>query len=324
MVYKLNVSLKYDLFAQPNDDKIAFKWETAKIIQQLRACGVLETVRISAAGFPSRWLYPDFYMRYQLLVYRSKLDKNDMKQSCQNIVMKWIQDEDKYRFGNTQIFFRAGQVAFLEQVRANLRKKYITIVQSVVRRFIYRRRFLRLQMVINGIQRHARGFLARQRVQKMREARAGLILSKYARGWLCRRRYLRLRHSISGIQTYARGMMARSKFHAMRDHYRAVQIQRFVRGALARRAYQKRRRNIIICQAAIRRFLARRKFKRMKAEAKTIKHIENKYMGLENKIISMQQRIDELNRDNSNLKHKTSEISVLKSVLKAQNVILLI
>jgi len=123
---------------------------------------------------------------------------------------------------------------------------------------------------------------------------------------------LRLRHSISGIQTYARGMLARNKFHAMRDHYRAVQIQRFVRGALARRAYQKRRRNIIICQAAIRRFLARRKFKRMKAEAKTISHMENKYMGLENKIISMQQRIDELNRDNSNLKHKTSEISVLK------------
>nr|XP_017087772.1 unconventional myosin-Va isoform X3 [Drosophila bipectinata] len=301
---------------KPNDDKIAFKWETAKIIQQLRACGVLETVRISAAGFPSRWLYLDFYMRYQLLAHRSKIDKNDMKQSCRNIVTKWIQDEDKYRFGNTQIFFRAGQVAFLEQVRANLRKKYITVVQSVVRRFIHRRRFLRLQMVISGIQRHARGFLARQRVQKMREDRAALILSKYAKGWLCRRRYLRLRHSISGIQTYARGMMARTKFHAMRDHYRAVQIQRFVRGVLARRAYQKRRRDIIICQAAVRRFLARRKFRKMKTEAKTISHMEKKYMGLENKIISMQQRIDELNRDNSNLKHKTSEISVLKMKLE--------
>ncbi|XP_070140380.1 unconventional myosin-Va isoform X2 [Drosophila kikkawai] len=301
---------------KPNDEKVAFKWETSKIIQQLRACGVLETVRISAAGFPSRWLYLDFYMRYQLLAHRANIDKNDMKQSCRNIVMKWIQDEDKYRFGNTQIFFRAGQVAFLEQVRANLRKKYITVVQSVVRRFIYRRRFLRLRKVISGIQRCARGFMARQRVQEMREARAGLILSKYARGWLCRRRYLRLRHSILGIQTLARGMLARKKFYAMRDNYRALQIQRFVRGALARRAYQKRRRDIIICQAAVRRFLARRKFKRMKAEAKTISHISAKYMGLENKIISMQQRIDELNRDNSNLKHKTSEISVLKMKLE--------
>ncbi|XP_060659986.1 unconventional myosin-Vb isoform X1 [Drosophila nasuta] len=301
---------------KPNDDKTAFKWETAKIIQQLRACGVLETVRISAAGFPSRWLYPDFYMRYQLLAYRNQIDKNDMKLSCRNIVLKWIQDEDKYRFGNTQIFFRAGQVAYLEQVRANLRKKYITIVQSVVRRFIKRRRYLKLQAIISGIQRHARGYMARVRAQKMREVRAALILSKYARGWLCRRRYLRLCHSVAGIQQYARGMLARKRFYAMRDYYRAVQIQRFVRGVLARRTYQKRRRNIIICQAAVRRFLARRKFKRMKAEAKTISHMENKYMGLENKIISMQQRIDELNRDNSNLKHKTSEISVLKMKLE--------
>ncbi|XP_017838584.1 unconventional myosin-Va isoform X1 [Drosophila busckii] len=301
---------------KPNDDKIAFKWETAKIIQQLRACGVLETVRISAAGFPSRWLYLDFYMRYQLLAHRAQIDKNDMNQSCRNIVLKWIPDQDKYRFGNTQIFFRAGQVAFLEQVRANLRKKYITIVQSVVRRFIHRRRYVRLQGVISGIQCHARGYLARMRVQKMREARAALILSKYAKGWLCRRRYLRLRHSVAGIQQYARGMLARNKFYAMRDHYRAVQIQRFVRGVLARRAYQKRRRDIIICQAAVRRFLARRKFRGMKKEAKTIMHMEKKYMGLENKIISMQQRIDELNRDNSNLKHKTSEISVLKMKLE--------
>ncbi|XP_023037684.1 unconventional myosin-Va isoform X3 [Drosophila willistoni] len=301
---------------KPNDEKIAYKWDTAKIIQQLRACGVLETVRISAAGFPSRWIYPDFYVRYQLLAHRSKIDKNDMKQSCCNIVHKWIQDEDKYRFGNKQIFFRAGQVAYLEQVRSNLRKRYITIVQSVVRRFIHRRRFLRLQRVINGLQRYARGYLARERAQKMREVRAALILSKYAKGWLCRRRYLRLRHSIFGIQTYARGMLARIKFFALRDHYRAVQIQRFVRGVLARRAYQRKRRNIIICQSAVRRFLARRKFKRMKAEAKTISHMENKYMGLENKIISMQQRIDELNRDNSNLKHKTSEISVLKMKLE--------
>ncbi|GBP09985.1 Unconventional myosin-Vb [Eumeta japonica] len=126
---------------QPNEAKLAFKWDAPKIVQQLRACGVLETVRISAAGFPSRWVYLEFYMRYQLLCHRSLANKSDLRQSCQNIAAKWITDEDKYRFGNTQIFFRAGQVAYLEQVRANLRKKYITIIQSVVRRFIWRKRF---------------------------------------------------------------------------------------------------------------------------------------------------------------------------------------
>lgn len=77
------------------------------------------------------------------------------------IVQIWINDEDKYRFGNTQIFFRAGQVAYLEQIRSETRKKCIIIVQSMVRRFIYRKRYQRLRKSVLGIQRYARGYLAR-------------------------------------------------------------------------------------------------------------------------------------------------------------------
>ena len=39
---------------KPNDQKEAFGFEPHRAVQQLRACGVLETIRISAAGFPSR------------------------------------------------------------------------------------------------------------------------------------------------------------------------------------------------------------------------------------------------------------------------------
>lgn len=149
------------LLLQPNDDKLPFKWEPSKIVQQLRACGVLETVRISSAGFPSRWLYDNFYERYRLLCKRSQLQEWVVQLACTIIVHNWINDEDKYRFGNTQIFFRAGQVAYLEQIRSETRKKYIIIVQSMVRRFIYRNRYQRLRKSILGIQRYARGYLAR-------------------------------------------------------------------------------------------------------------------------------------------------------------------
>ena len=40
---------------KPNDEKMAFTFEPKRAIQQLRACGVLETIRISAAGYPSRY-----------------------------------------------------------------------------------------------------------------------------------------------------------------------------------------------------------------------------------------------------------------------------
>lgn len=39
---------------KPNDNKVPFEYNPVRAVQQLRACGVLETIRISAAGFPSR------------------------------------------------------------------------------------------------------------------------------------------------------------------------------------------------------------------------------------------------------------------------------
>lgn len=95
-----------------------------------------------------------------------------------------------------------------------------------------------------------------------------------------------------------------------------MQIQRFCRGYLARLAYKSKLRQIIVCQSAVRRFLAKRLYKKMKAEARTISHMQKMYKGLENKIISMQQRIDELNKENVQLKTKNNEIPELKSKLE--------
>lgn len=44
------------------------RYHPQRVVQQLRACGVLETIRISAAGYPSRWTYRDFYQRYHPLL----------------------------------------------------------------------------------------------------------------------------------------------------------------------------------------------------------------------------------------------------------------
>lgn len=301
---------------KPNDDKLAFQWEPPKIVQQLRACGVLETVRISAAGFPSRWTYEDFYDRYRLLCKKVQIVDWNVKATCSNIIKNWIADPDKYRTGNTQIFFRAGQVAYLEQLRADTRRKHIILIQSVVRRFIYRRRFIRIQKSVLGIQRHARGMLARRKAQNLRENRAAITIQRYVKGWLCRSRFQKLRLSILGIQIYARGLLARRRFKIVLDNYRATQVQRFCRGYLARIAFNLKLKRIIKCQAVVRGFLARRLYKRMKAEARTISHIQNKYTGLEKKVMTLQQKLDDLNKENSVLRVKSDEAVELKQKLE--------
>ena len=71
---------------KPNDDKAAFTFDDKRAVQQLRACGVLETVRISAAGYPSRWTYGEFFSRYRVLIHSQLIDRDDMKKTCEVVL----------------------------------------------------------------------------------------------------------------------------------------------------------------------------------------------------------------------------------------------
>jgi myosin-5 len=45
---------------KPNEAKVPDSFDNVYILQQLRACGILETIRISCAGYPGRWSYAEF------------------------------------------------------------------------------------------------------------------------------------------------------------------------------------------------------------------------------------------------------------------------
>lgn len=49
---------------KPNEAKEAWIFEPSMVLSQLRACGVLETIRISCAGYPTRWTFEEFADRY--------------------------------------------------------------------------------------------------------------------------------------------------------------------------------------------------------------------------------------------------------------------
>ncbi|XP_038217594.1 unconventional myosin-Va [Zerene cesonia] len=277
---------------KPNDTKQAFQFDAARAVNQLRACGVLETIRISAAGFPSRWLYQDFFNRYRLLCKYKEIDRSDIKKTCSRVLERYVTEPDKYQFGATKIFFRAGQVAYLEKVRAELQRAYCVRVQSCVRGFLARRRYARLVRALRGIQARARGYLARRRAQEIRRNRAAIKIQKHVRGWLARKRYNRLRHLAIGLQARARGFLARKYYKEKKFLNATITIQRYARGYLARKRARYMRRQIIVAQAAIRRFLARRQYKKLRIEARSLDHVKSLNKGLENKIISLQQKLE--------------------------------
>lgn len=76
---------------KPNDEKLPFEFDSKRIVQQLRACGVLETIRISAQSYPSRWTYLEFYSRYGVLMTKQELSFSDKKEVCKVVLHRLIQ-----------------------------------------------------------------------------------------------------------------------------------------------------------------------------------------------------------------------------------------
>lgn len=61
----LNITnVHYIRCIKPNEAKRAWDFDPQQVLGQLRACGVLETIRISCAGYPTRWTYEEFVERY--------------------------------------------------------------------------------------------------------------------------------------------------------------------------------------------------------------------------------------------------------------------
>ncbi|XP_068586287.1 unconventional myosin-Va isoform X1 [Cebidichthys violaceus] len=282
---------------KPNDFKLAFTFDPKRAVQQLRACGVLETIRISAAGFPSRWTYQEFFSRYRVLM-KQKDVLADKKLTCKNVLEQLVQDQDKYQFGKTKIFFRAGQVAYLEKLRAEKLRAACIRIQKTIRCWLARKKYLRKRSSAITIQRFTRGYQARCLAKFMRRTQAATIIQKYQRMCVERKRYRQKQAAALVMQTILRAYMARQKYQALRRESKAVIIQKRVRGWLARCWYKRCLVSIVYLQCCFRRMKARRELKKLKIEARSVQHLKKLNKGMENKIMQLQRKLDEQNKEN--------------------------
>uniref|UniRef100_A0A8C2KE65 Unconventional myosin-Vb n=1 Tax=Cyprinus carpio TaxID=7962 RepID=A0A8C2KE65_CYPCA len=282
---------------KPNDYKESFVFDSKRAVQQLRACGVLETIRISAAGYPSRWTYPDFFNRYRVLMTKKDMTIADKKQVCKNLLETLIKDPDKFQFGKTKIFFRAGQVAYLEKLRADKFRFACINIQKTVRGWLQRIRYRKIRKSAITLQRYGRGYLARRYAEMLRLTRAALICQKQYRMVRVRREYLRTRRAVITIQAFTRGMFIRRLYQEFLLHHKAMIIQKTIRGWLVRKKYLRARYAAIVIQCFYRRVRAKRQLKQLKIEARSAEHLKNLSVGMENKIVQLQKKMDNQSKE---------------------------
>ncbi|XP_077139778.1 myosin-4-like [Ranitomeya variabilis] len=130
----------------PNETKTPGVMDNHLIIHQLRCNGVLEGIRICRKGFPSRILYADFKQRYKILNASAIPEGQfiDSKKAAEKLLDSIDIDHTQYKFGHTKVFFKAGLLGVLEEMRDEKLSQLITHTQALCRGFLMRVEFKKM------------------------------------------------------------------------------------------------------------------------------------------------------------------------------------
>ncbi|XP_061317889.1 myosin heavy chain, skeletal muscle, adult-like isoform X1 [Pezoporus flaviventris] len=148
----------------PNETKTPGAMEHELVLHQLRCNGVLEGIRICRKGFPSRVLYADFKQRYKVLNASAIPEGQfiDSKKASEKLLASIDVDHTQYKFGHTKVFFKAGLLGLLEEMRDEKLAQLITRTQAVCRGYLSRvayQRMVERRESIYSIQYNIRAFM---------------------------------------------------------------------------------------------------------------------------------------------------------------------
>merc|ERR1719500_52757 len=129
----------------PNEHKKPGMVEAHLVLHQLRCNGVLEGIRICRKGFPNRIPYADLKQRYRILNPNAIPEGQffDNKKAGEKLLGSLDVDHEKYRFGHTKVFFRAGFLGSLEEMRDDRLSKIFIGIQAAIRVKLEKSEFVR-------------------------------------------------------------------------------------------------------------------------------------------------------------------------------------
>merc|ERR1719423_57742 len=135
----------------PNTHKIPGGVEPGLVMHQYQCNGVLAGIAICRKGFPNKMLYPEFKSRYNILAAKAVAKAKNDKAAAKAVLDCIKLEPEKYRLGHTKVFFRAGILGYMEEVRED-----------------------RIGMVLSWLQSQARGKASRLVFKKMQDQKLAL------------------------------------------------------------------------------------------------------------------------------------------------------
>ncbi|KAM9797928.1 myosin-6 [Neosynchiropus ocellatus] len=187
----------------PNEKKTPGVMDNCLVMHQLRCNGVLEGIRICRKGFPNRVLYGDFKQRYRILNASAIPEGQfiDCKKSAEKLLGSLDIDHSQYKFGHTKVFFKAGLLGTLEEMRD-----------------------LQLSRIITGIQANARALLMRRSFAKMVERRDALMVVQWnlrsflgVKNWPWMKLFFKIKPLLKSAESEKEMANMKEEFHNLKE-----------------------------------------------------------------------------------------------------------
>uniref|UniRef100_A0AAR2KV15 Myosin heavy chain 7 n=1 Tax=Pygocentrus nattereri TaxID=42514 RepID=A0AAR2KV15_PYGNA len=196
----------------PNETKTPGVMENPLVMHQLRCNGVLEGIRICRKGFPNRILYGDFKQRYRILNPAAIPEGQfiDNKKGAEKLLGSLDIDHNQYKLGHTKVFFKAGLLGQLEEMRDD-----------------------RLALIITGIQARARGILSRIEFQKIVERRDSLLVIQWnvrafmgVKNWPWMKLYFKIKPLLKSAEAEKEMANMKEEFTKLKEAYAKSESRR--------------------------------------------------------------------------------------------------
>ena len=198
------------------------------------------------------------------------MTREDIIELCKKILDITAMDKNKYQIGKTKIFFKAGMLAFLENLRSGKMNRSIVLIQKHIRMHHYRRQYVATMQSIGALQRLIKGRLVRQKAELDIKNEAATRIQTLYRAHRERVLVTGILRSIIQLQSDIRMKLKQREMKKQQELNAAVAIQSSFRAYGPRMGFRKQRRCAVIVQSMIRRHFAMRQLVKLKAEARVL------------------------------------------------------
>ncbi|XP_050209434.1 myosin-12 [Mercurialis annua] len=264
-------------------------FENFNVLNQLRCGGVLEAIRISCAGYPTKRTFDEFLDRFGMLV-PDVLEGCDEKTACITILEKM--GLKGYQIGKLKVFLRAGQMAELDARRTEVLATSARRIQRQIRTHLARKAFITFRRASIQMQKLWRAQLARKLYEEMRAEAAAIRIQKNMRAHTAREHYKNLQKSAVMIQTGLRTMTARNEYRSRRRIKAATIIQTEWRRFQACSAYNQKKKSTLILQCLWRSRVAKKELRKLKMAARETGALKEAKDKLEKRVEELTWRLE--------------------------------